>query len=192
MLSPLPQIRVAGLEFWSAMMLITFLPSFAIVQADSLIVLVHYSTILRELEHLDISLPKLCIISKERDEDVHADFVCQIAQYSAAEIGFLDEFLNDERTLYCQCGRAKKGRRAAEQGAFVQDHRVSGEGLLTVDGIVANMVVEASITKEKFLHFLKHQVVSSIAPHCHTIEPIILDAIDRTVSRTVKRSYHGQ
>lgn len=130
---------------------------------------VHYATIFRELERADISLKKLRIIAKERDEDVRADFIRRIAQYSAAEIGFLDEFSKDERTLHRRRGRAKKGRHAAEQGAFVRGRRVSGEGLLTVDGIVANTVVEASMTKEKFLYFLEHQVVSCNLFPCHII-----------------------
>ena len=126
---------------------------------------VHYTTIFWELECAEVSLKKLCIIAKEHSEDVCADFICWIAQYSATEIGFLDEFSKDERTLHCWCGCAKKGQHAAEQGAFVQGafvqgRRVSGEGLLTVDGIVANTVVKALMTKEKFLHFLEHQVVS--------------------------------
>jgi hypothetical protein len=77
----------------------------------------------------------------------------------------------------------------------VRGRRVSGEGLLTVDGIVANTVVEASMTKERFLHFLEHQVVSCNlfpGPCSTSLCLTILDAIDGTLSRKVKCSYHGQ
>jgi hypothetical protein len=83
-----------------------------------------------------------------------------MAQYSAEEIGFLDEFSKDERTRHQRRGRAKKGKRAVERGVFVRGRRVSGEGLLTLDGIVANTVVEGSMTREKFIYFLEHSVVS--------------------------------
>lgn len=57
---------------------------------------VHSTTIFRELERMDISLKKLRIIAKERNEDVRADFIRRIAQYSAAEIGFF--LINFPRT----------------------------------------------------------------------------------------------
>ena len=85
-----------------------------------------------------------------------------MGQYSAKEIGFLDEFSKDERTTQRHRGRAKKGRRACMRGVFVHRRRVSGEGLLTLDGIVASTVVEGSMTREKFLYFLEHTVVSNM------------------------------
>ena len=57
---------------------------------------VHYTTIHRELERAGVSVKKLRIIAKERDEDLRADFIQQMGQYSAEEIGFLDEFSKDE------------------------------------------------------------------------------------------------
>jgi hypothetical protein len=123
---------------------------------------VHYTTIHWELEQAGISLKKLQIIAKERDKDLCADFVRQMGQYSAEEIGFLDEFSKDERTLHRRCGQAKRGKRASMRGVFVRGRRISGEGLLTLDGIVASTVVEGSMTQEKFLHFLEHSVVRAL------------------------------
>ena len=106
----------------------------------------HFTTIYRELEWSGVSLKRLCRIAKECDEDLHADFVQIMGQYSPGEIGFLDEFSKDERTLHWRCGRAKKGKRAVMRGAFVRGQQVSGEGLLSLDGIVASTVVEGSMT----------------------------------------------
>ena len=50
------------------------------------------------------------------------------------------------------------------RGVFVCGQRVSGEGLLTLDGIVASTVVEGSMTRKKYLHFLEHSIVSTIFP----------------------------
>jgi len=58
---------------------------------------VHYTTIHRELVQAGISLKKLHIIAKERNEDLCADFIRQMGQYCAEELGFLDEFSKDER-----------------------------------------------------------------------------------------------
>ncbi|KAF8874798.1 hypothetical protein BD779DRAFT_1427141, partial [Infundibulicybe gibba] len=93
----------------------------------------HYTTIHRELVRTGMSLKKLRRIAKERDEDVRADFIRKMAQYSPAELAFLDEFSKDERTLH---------RR-----------------VLTIDGIVAGTVVEGSMTRDKYLYFLEHSVV---------------------------------
>ncbi|KIJ93077.1 hypothetical protein K443DRAFT_112609 [Laccaria amethystina LaAM-08-1] len=101
---------------------------------------VHYMTIHWELEHAGVSVKKLRNIAKERNEDLRADFIRQMGQYNAEEIGFLNEFSKDERTI---------------------QRRLSGEGLLTLDGIIASTVVEGSMTREKFLYFLKHTVVST-------------------------------
>ena len=123
-------------------------------------VAVHWTTIYQELKRAGISLKKLRRIAKERDEDLRADFIRQMGQYSAEELGFMDEFSKDERTLQRRRGRSKKGTRAVMRGVFIRGWRVSGEGLLSLDGIVASTVVEGSMTREKFLHFLEHSVAS--------------------------------
>ena len=71
---------------------------------------VHFTTIYRELEQSGVSLKKLRRIAKECDEDLCADFVRIMSQYSPEEIGFLDEFSKDERTLHRHRSRAKKGK----------------------------------------------------------------------------------
>ncbi|KIJ93514.1 hypothetical protein K443DRAFT_645432 [Laccaria amethystina LaAM-08-1] len=119
---------------------------------------VHFTTIYRELERSGVSLKKLRRIAKERDEDLRADFVRMMGQYQPEQIGFLDEFSKDERTL----------------------HR---RRLLSLDGVVASTVVEGSMTREKYLYFLEHSVVSSVStPYASYI----------TISRKVECAGDGQ
>jgi len=127
---------------------------------------VHFTTIYRELERSGVSLKKLRRIAKEHDEDLRADFVRIMGQYSPEEIGFLDEFSKDECTLHQCRGRAKKGKCAVMRGVFVHGRWVSGEGLLSLNGIVASTVVEGSMTCKKFLYFLEHSVVSPVSISC--------------------------
>ena len=42
---------------------------------------------------------------------------------------------------------------------FVRGRRLSAEGLLTVEGIMASTVVEGSMKQDGFLQFLQNQVV---------------------------------
>lgn len=121
----------------------------------------HLTTIHHELIRSGVSLKKLCVIAKEQNDDLCTDFVQQMCQYSADELGFLDEFSKDERTLIQQHGHSKKGRCTSVCGVFVHGYWVSGEGLLTLDGIVASTVIEGSMTCEKFLYFLEHSVISN-------------------------------
>ncbi|KAJ6449109.1 hypothetical protein C8R45DRAFT_849903 [Mycena sanguinolenta] len=98
---------------------------------------VHFTTIFRELEHLGMSRKKLKKIGKERNEDVRLDFVCRMAEYRAEQIGCLDETSKNDRTY----------------------SRGYGIGLLSIDGMVANRVVEGSMKRDDYLDFVEHEVV---------------------------------
>ena len=127
---------------------------------------VHFTMIYHKLKHSGVSCKKLRWIVKECDENLCADSVRTMGQYSPEEIGFLDEFSKDEHTLHQCHSRSKKEKCAVMWGAFVCGHWVSGEGLLNLHGIVASTVVEGSMTCKKFLHFLEHSVVSAIQCCC--------------------------
>jgi hypothetical protein len=62
-----------------------------------------------------------------------------------------------------------KGFRAIKKGVFVHGRRFSAEGLLTVDGMASNTVVEGSMMQAQFLEYLEYSVVCipfcSIQPH---------------------------
>ena len=62
-------------------------------------ILVHFSTIHRELQCAGVSLKKLRKIAKERDEDLRADFMRRVAQYAPEEMIWIDETSKDEQTL---------------------------------------------------------------------------------------------
>ena len=68
-----------------------------------------------------------------------------MAQYLPEQIGFLDEVSKDERTSCRRRGRSRKGTRAVKKGVFVRGRRFSAEGLLTIDGMIFNTVVEGSM-----------------------------------------------
>ena len=120
----------------------------------------HYTTIFRELEHLNVSLKKLKKIALERDEQLRADFIARMAKYDPEELGFIDEMSKDERCIGRRYGRSRKNQRAEKKQVFVRGRRTSTEALLSLDGIVAGTVVEGSMTKDLFLEYLEFNVVS--------------------------------
>ena len=83
-----------------------------------------------------------------------------MAQYSPEQLGFLDEVSKDERTSIRSRGRSLKGSRAVQKGVFIRGRRFSAEGLLTIDGMISNTVVEGSMKRDTFLVYLEHSVVS--------------------------------
>jgi hypothetical protein len=84
------------------------------------------------------------------------------------QLGFLDKVSKDECTLARRYGWSVKGRHAVKKGVFIWGRRFLAEGLLTLDGMVSNTVVEGSMTRHWFLEYLEHCVV------CHTFIIIIL------------------
>jgi transposase len=123
---------------------------------------VHFMTIHRELVRAGISSKKIKKIASERNENLRADYVARMAQYTPDQLGFLDEVSKDERTLARARGRSRKGTRAVQKGVFVRGRRFSAVGLLTLDGMVSNTVVEGSMTRELFLEYLEFTVVSCV------------------------------
>ena len=119
---------------------------------------IHYSTIHRELERLNVSRKKFKKIALERDELRRADFVARMAQYDPDEHGFLDEMSRDVRSISRRYGQSHKNQCAMKKQAFVRGQQTSTTSFLTLDGITALTVVEGSMTKELFHTFLEEVV----------------------------------
>ena len=119
----------------------------------------HYTTIHRELIRANVSTKKLKTIAAERNENLRADFIRRMAQYEPEQLGFLDEVSKDERTSNRRRGRSRKGTRAVKKGVFVRGRRFSAEGLLTIDGMISNSIVEGSMTRVRFIQYLELEVV---------------------------------
>ncbi|KAJ7586441.1 hypothetical protein C8J56DRAFT_717869, partial [Mycena floridula] len=71
----------------------------------------------------------------------------------------LDETGKNDKTACRHYGRSPKNKRAEMKLPFVRGRKLSAEGLLTLDGMVARKVVEGSIKRDVFLEWLEHQVV---------------------------------
>ncbi|KAJ3502708.1 hypothetical protein NLJ89_g8762 [Agrocybe chaxingu] len=87
-----------------------FLDEFLDLLENNRFISVHYTTVYRELKRMGISQKKLKVIAQECNEDLRADYIRTISQYAPEELGFIDEFSKDERTLQRRRGRSKKGK----------------------------------------------------------------------------------
>jgi transposase len=123
---------------------------------------IHYTTIHRELERLNVSKKKLRRIAIERDELGRAAFIARMARYSPEELGFIDEMSTDRRAIGRRYGRSPSGMRASQRQPFIRGRRTTTEALLSLDGIIAATVVEGSMTKARFLEWLEFTVVCGL------------------------------
>jgi transposase len=167
-----------------------FLDELAYLLETNRFISAHFTTIHRELVRAGISTKKIKKVASERNENLQADFIARMAQYSPEQLGFLDEVSKDERTAFRARGRSRKGTCAVKKGVFVRGRRFSAEGLLTIDGMVSNTVVEGSMTRDMFLQYLEHSVVRVSLCLCSEAQNTP-DAIDDTLSWRVECFSYG-
>jgi hypothetical protein len=79
----------------------------------------HFTTIHQEFVRAGISSKKIKKVASERNEQLQADFIGQMAQYSPEQLGFLDEVSKDEQTSFRAHGCSHKGTRAIQKDVFV-------------------------------------------------------------------------
>ena len=125
----------------------------------------HYVTIHRTLVQAGASRKKLRKIAAERNEEGRNDFIHRMAQYDPQELGFIDETSKNDKTASRTHGRARKGHRAVVCSKFIRGVRLTATALLTIDGIAVARVVEGSMTRDLYLHFLEHDIVSAWSIH---------------------------
>jgi transposase len=138
----------------------TFLDEFDDLLRTNRFIAVHYSTICRALQAAGISRKRISKIAIERDDILRGHFVRTMSAFTPEQLGFIDETSKDERTWARRYGRARRGRRIIKKAPFVRGTRLSGTGLLTIDGMMASTVCEGSMTAEKLMKWLEEEVVS--------------------------------
>lgn len=73
---------------------------------------------------------------------------------------FTDETSKDERSHDRLYGYTPVGVRCVQRATWVRGKRISILPVLTLDGIIAYDLVDGSVTSERFVRFVREQVVS--------------------------------
>ena len=76
-----------------------------------------------------------------------------------AMLMFTDETAKDVRTCFQKTGWVKVGKRCAQRKCFVRGRRYSILPVLTLDGLITWDIIEGSVTTERFVEFLRENVV---------------------------------
>jgi hypothetical protein len=72
---------------------------------------------------------------------------------------FTDETAKDERTCFWRTRWVKVGKRCVQRKCFVCGCRYSILPVLTLDGLITWDIIEGSVTSERFVEFLRENVV---------------------------------
>jgi len=123
--------------------------------------LVSIPTLAWTLRRLEFSHKKVSARAIERNKIMRAAFMNKIGTevLDPAMLMFTDETAKDERTSGQRMGWSKIGTRCVQRRCFVRGQRYSILPVLTLDGLITWDVIEGSVTSERFVEFLRENVV---------------------------------
>ena len=122
------------------------------------------ATISRTLHRLALSCKKVSPAALERNELLRATWIAAYGDIPREYFMWLDESSVDDLTNQRQYGWALLGRACVSRDTFIRGQRYSILPALTCDGIVALDIFEGSVNKERFIRFLREQIVGLF--HC--------------------------
>jgi len=119
------------------------------------------ATISRILAQYELTRKRLHKVAEEWDEELRSIWEADMAQYQDPDVFVaLDESAVDIKVLQCRFGRSLAGTPCVQRAAFLRGTRYSVLPALTTQGIIALDIFEGSVTKDRFLAFIREQVVS--------------------------------
>lgn len=119
------------------------------------------ATVSRVLVAAAFSRKSIAREALERNEALRAAWQARWGIYDASAFLWIDESGVDDRTVERLAGYAPIGHHCVQRSLFQRGVKYSVLPALSMDGIVAASIFEGAVTKERFLHFLKTQVVST-------------------------------
>jgi len=115
---------------------------------------------------LALSHKHVSAAAMERNELFHATWQAEYGDIPTNYFVWLDELSVDDCTNQCTHGWAALGSACVRRATFIQGQHYSILPALTSDGIVALDIFEGSVNKEKFIWFLKEDLVCTNCVFC--------------------------
>jgi len=130
-------------------------------------ILVSIPTLVRTLRRLDFSHKKASARATERNELMRAAFMNKIGSevLDPNMLMFTDETAKDEQTSGRRMGWSKVGTQCVQRRCFVRGQRYSILPVLTLDGLITWDIIEGSVTSERFVQFLRENVIPLTNPY---------------------------
>ena len=131
------------------------------------------ATLLCTLKSAQISWKSLTKASVERDEELCSMWEIAMAEYTNPDVFVsLDESAINNRTVQRSHEWSPVGQPCVHRMTFPHGQRYSILPALTTDGIIVLQIFEGSITKEKFLPFLRTYIVSELEVMIDSVLPL--------------------
>ncbi|KAK3703424.1 hypothetical protein QZH41_014259 [Actinostola sp. cb2023] len=122
-------------------------------------------TLSRCLRRMGLTVKKLHIFARQRNEYMRAEFRRFVSQFQPNQFLFVDESSKDERTTQRKYGRSLSGTRVTRKGKFTRGVRYSVLGAVSADGFKAAHAIVGSFDMNSFEFAMEQFVV----PHVGSI-----------------------
>jgi transposase len=120
------------------------------------------STIYRALVRLAISHKQVAASAMEHNELLHATWIAANGDIPKEYIVWIDEAGVDDHTNQCDVGWVRVGQACVRRVAFIHGEQFSILPALTCDGIIALDIFEGSVNKDRFISYLRDQLVGFV------------------------------
>jgi transposase len=132
-------------------------------------ILVSLATLSRTLRRLFLSNKRVSKEALERDELLRATWLADNGIAKPEELVFLDEAGVDDHTGGRTRGWSAVGSPCVMRAAFFRGQKYSILPALDCNGVMALDIFEGAINKERFISFLRNQVVRFVVNLCSTL-----------------------
>ena len=122
------------------------------------------SAICHFLQSVGFSRQKLKLVAKQRDDDLRAQFACDVGTYNPEMLIFLDETGSDKRNTLREYGYSLRGKPAVSQKLLVCGKRVSAIAFTSVCGMLNLKIVEGSVDSDTFCDFIERVLLPHLMP----------------------------
>jgi transposase len=133
------------------------------------------STISRTLQRIKITRKRLKYVAAQRSEELRAEWLDFMQQFTANQVVAVDESGSDEKNGDRAFGWSHKGAKAKVSQWLEYRERVSVLAAYTVDGYIASYTLEGTCTAEIVESFLIDHLLPQCNPYPQTRSVVILD-----------------
>ena len=122
------------------------------------------ATICRFLHSCGFSRTNICSVAAQRNEELRARYVTEVALYTQDMLVFVDETGSDRRDAMRKFGYSLRGQRCVAKRLLVRGERVSAIATISIDGILDYKFVRGTNNGETFQEFIEKDLLPHLMP----------------------------
>lgn len=135
---------------------------------------VSVATLSRTLRRLAITNKQIASAAAEHNELLRACWQARHGHIPAEYFVWLDEASVDDTTNLRRRGWSGMGLACVSRDTFIRGQRYSVLPVLTHEGFIALSIFEGSVNKERFISYIRNEVVSTYPPESQLPTELIL------------------